>query len=213
MVKIVKRTEVTEDFKTAMISSYMQWLKLVNNGDSYDRSAKSQSIARLLPIVKKESPEQRSGYDYEVTRLRSTEYTEFFMGKHEDKWFMCGTTPHITIKDYRGSHKTVGELGRYNVYIPVSIFADPALKRIHMIPLRNPNASNRHPHHYVMGTGHPLDRPTGNCYGSYAGVLTGLLDNPDLPELFRQIMQHLRTYGDRPPRKIGQLDFDTTSKQ
>jgi hypothetical protein len=209
MIKIQKRTEVSEQFIEEMLSAYKRWLLNVkeNSPENY-----ATSISRLLPIASKKSPSMREGYEYELTRLRTTEYESLSIFERNGRKYFAGATPHITIVDYRNRKKVMGELGSYSVYIPIEIFDDALMSSIHLIPHRNPNAMNRHPHHFTRSSGYPLDRETGNCYGTYTAVLKGLIDDPDLPELFRQYMRHLRTYGDRPPRKMQQLDFNWTSK-
>ena len=54
----------------------------------------------------------------------------------------------------------------------------------------------------------PLSYRTGNCYGDFSGVIKGMVDEPDIPQLFQQIHKHLSTYGNYPPRHMDQLDFD-----
>jgi len=218
--------EITPDFVPAMIQAYMGWMTLqseVAAGGASKRTMEKHAvtIGRLMPIVKKQSPSLRSGLDYEVTRLRGLKFVKFELFQHEDRQYLAGTTSHITITEWSNRKRIMGELGAYWIAIPLNIFVAPDLGKIHMIPMRNPQARDRHPHHYtrsyeqrsVREPAHPLDRETGNCFGDYSGTLTGLLAEPDLPGLFQQLYGHLSTYGNSPPRHMDALDFDHVTEE
>ncbi len=235
------RTEVSQEFVDEMIKSYTIWLeglkKIATQRGGY--GASRTTAARLIPIVRLQSdPEKlRSGYDYEVTRLHCLPYKSLTIYEHtvssgNDKGlkikYFCAHTKHVEIHNYKGK-SVMGQLGEFKVFVPLNIFQTSDLTKIHMIPVRNPNSFNRHPHHYANNysvhtyrsdgtidfnhsidpkTIHPLDRTTGNCWGSYQGPIQGMLSEPDFPEFFQQIFGHLRTYGDRPPKHMESLDYD-----
>lgn len=226
--KISANTRVSELFITTMLHMYGQWIKqneriIMQAGRGGMAQRMAMTARRLLPIVRRQSPSLREGFDYEVTRLKRMPYTSFDvvmdanpLNHHEKIAWLVGTTRHITMRDYHSSHSIMGEMGCYNVCIPSSIIHHPNMAHIHMLPVRNPHAPHRHPHHAGFDRGirggSPLTWETGNCWGSYSGVIKGLIDEPDIPELFRQLHNHLSTYGDRPPYRLS-MEFDIQTKE
>lgn len=223
--KIKAQTRVSPEFIDTMLAMYAQWMNLNMDMITSHRGETSKRLGmtarRLLPIVRRQSPDLRQGFEYELTRLRRMPFTEFFAimdvdpnGEFREIPWLIGRTRHITATDFRNRNKIMGELGCYDVCIPSTIMQRPNLAHLHLIPLRNPNASYRHFHHGIhqgTGSGSPRSFQTGNCWGSYSGVIKGLMDEPDIPELFRQLHNHLCTYGELPPYRS--LDFDTTTKE
>ena len=226
-----RRANISDEFIELIIALYKEWM-LKNQGlikqsvsntrfEHYARTAQ-----RMLPIIRRIS-DDRAGVDYEITRLRGLPFTDFLVvhdvdpTEQEDRipW-LVGRTRHVTITNYARRSEVMGELGRYDVYVPSSIVRRPELGHIHMIPQRNQRSSNRHPHHYLQTYGEavaadrsPLSYPTGNCYGSYSAVIKKMVDLPDYPALFGQLYGHLSTYGDSPPIRMNNIDFDTITPE
>jgi hypothetical protein len=227
-LKITKVTNISPEFLQLVQTMYSEWMTrnqgLIQRGISdkrYDHYA--YTAKRMLPIVRGISPSAREGVDYELTRFRGLPYTDFVVvtgpypgGEQAGmiNW-LVGRTKHVTATYFDHRNEIAGELGRYDVYIPETIVAHPDLGHIHMVPQRNQLSVNRHYHHYLniseeRAPSNPLALRTGNCWGSYSTPLKGLMDEPDFPELFRQLYNHLSTYGYAPPRTS--LDFDTSYK-
>lgn len=226
-----QRANVSAEFIDLMIELYSEWMlnnqNLIKAGttrkgfEHYTYTAK-----RMMPIVRRVS-DDRTGLDYEVTRLRGLPFTDFLVVQNVDPTeqersipWLVGRTRHVTITNYARRSEVMGQLGSYDIYVPSTIVRTPQLGHIHMIPQRNQWSINRHPHHYLNvdrsldhGAGSPLSYQTGNCYGSYSGVLKRMVDLPDFPALFGQLFGHLCTYGDSPPRRMNMLDFDTTTPE
>ena len=214
-MKIQPRAEVTPEFIETMQMAYRIWLtnlqRSLDNMSAYSRENTLKyagtNATRVIPIV------SGSGLDVEVTRLRQSKFTKFELYSHSGISYLLGTTKHISIHDYI-SKRTIGELGPYRIFLPVSIFAKPDLYAIHMIPMRNMKSVKRHCHHYTNSdTEHPLDRRTGNCWGSYSGIIQALIATPDIPALFMQLHNHLCTRGNSPPVHLEYLDFDHTTPE
>ena len=220
--KIAANTRVSELFITTMLHMYAQWIK--QNERLIKQAARggvAQRLAmtarRLLPIVRRKSPDLRIGFEYELTRLRRMPFVEFttVMGPnpnntHDEIVWLVGITRHITMTNWVRRSEVMGEMGRYLIHIPSTIVQYPNMAHIHMLPERNIFAPHRHPHHAGFSRGdaeNPLAWETGNCWGSYSGVIKGLIDEPDFPELFRQLYNHLSTYGDAPPYRLS-MEFD-----
>jgi len=223
--KIKQQTYVSPEFIDTMLNLYSMWLTLnmdmIKSGRGEIGKRLGMTAKRLLPIVRRQSPDLRQGFDYELTRLRRMPFTEFDVimdvdptNQYPEILWLIGRTRHITATNYSNRNKIMGELGCYDVCIPSTIIQHPNLAHLHLIPLRNPGAAYRHFHHGIhqgTGNGSPRSFHTGNCWGSYSGVIKGLMDEPDIPELFRQLHNHLCTYGELPPYRS--LDFDTTTKE
>jgi len=202
----------------------------------------THSARRMIPIIKRVS-DDRKGLDYELTRLRGLPYTDFVVVTDidptwevgEPDWdeddadefyareyaeapkipWLVGRTKFVSMTNYANRNEVMGQLGRFDVYIPSSIVRSPELGHIHLIPQRNQRSIYRHPHHYLQTDGEqiarnrsPLSYRTGNCYGDYSGVIKGMVDEPDFPELFRQLFGHLSTFGYGPPISLSSLDYD-----
>jgi hypothetical protein len=224
----IQRARIAPEFIDLMIELYGEWMtrnqNLIIQGSQRDSFRHfAMTAKRMLPIVRRQS-DDREGLDYEVTRLRGLPFTDFLVVMDVDPTddegaripWLVGRTKHVTIRNYQKRTEVMGELGRYDVYIPSTIVRSPQLGHIHMIPQRNQWALNRHPHHYLNvyepefeRSGSPLRYPTGNCWGSYSAVIKRMVDLPDFPALFGQLFGHLGTYGDSPPRRMNTLDFDT----
>jgi hypothetical protein len=226
-LKLSNHANVSSEFVDLMCEIYESWAQLhmvqIQDGARNPRNKHfTQTAARMMPIVRRQSPAPRAGLDYEITRLQTLPFTEFLVvcGPHPDedvhetiRW-LVGRTRHITATYYNARHQIAGELGRYDIYITEIMAKQPDLYQLHMIPQRNQKAIARHYHHGIQTdevTRIPLNYPTQNCWGDYTVPLKGLMDEPDIPELFRQLRNHLATYGDRPPFR--ELDFDTTTPE
>lgn len=221
-MKILKRAEVTPAFVDAMQQAYHLWLthtnKNLTNMSAGSKKATMElhglTIRRLIPIANGKSPNIREGIDFEITRLRGAKFLTFDTYTHRSSTYLVGTTKHISTHDYI-SKEIIAELGCYRIFLPLSIFIKPDLSSIHMIPMRNMKSYNRHFHHYVIPEtgGHPLELKTGNCYGSYSTIISTLMSTPDLPALFMTLYNHLSTRGNSPPKRLNDLDFDTTTPE
>ena len=220
-------TNVSPEFVDLMCEIYEKWASLhqaqIKDGASNPRNKHfTQTAARMMPIVRRQSPAPRVGLDYEITRLQTLPFTDFVVvrGPHPDddvqeqiRW-LVGRTCHVTATYYNHRSEIAGELGRYDIYIPEIVATRPDLYQIHMIPQRNQKSIARHYHHGISAievTRIPLNYPTYNCWGDYTIPLSGLMSELDIPELFRQLRNHLATYGDRPPFR--ELDFDTRTPE
>ena len=224
--KLKQQTKVSPEFIDTMLSMYATWIKLnmnmIKSGRGEIGKRLGMTAKRLLPIVRRQSPDLRQGYEYELTRLRRMPFTEFHTiidvdpnGAYPEIPWLIGRTRHITMTDYRNRNRIMGEMGCYEICVPSTIIAHPSLAHLHLVPTRNPLSYRRHPHHGInigTGNGSPRSYRTGNCWGSYSGVIKGLMDEPDIPELFRQLHNHLCTYGDQPPYRL-EMDFDITTKE
>jgi hypothetical protein len=230
-LKLNNAATVTPEFIMLVQELYAEWLRkydnLIRRGIANPRQASVSHFAytarRMLPIVHGKSPAPRVGLDYEITRFTLIPYTEFDVveGPHPSRHqsgrirWLVGRTRHVTATYYNRRSEIAGQLGKYDVYIPETIIQHPDLDQLHMIPLRNTRSKARHYHHGIMcqgaPQGQPLNYPTHNCWGDYTGPIKSLMDEPDFPELFRQIYNHLSTYGDRPP--YTQLDFDVRTPE
>ncbi len=173
--------------------------------------------ARALNVLTVAHSDGRSGMEYEKTRLRSLPYSRFTVVERNGERYGVGITKPITIVMPEGElHAGTWHLGPYAVYVPFSAVENQNAGEFHFIPIKNPKANNRFPHHYCEShydeDTHPLDRRVYTCWGSFSSTITTLLDALDVPELFRTLQIYLSRYDPHSPlRYIDELDFDTRS--
>jgi hypothetical protein len=208
------RAEVTPAFVDLMIDIYSCYLKRVEenlrSGWSL-RQVSGVNVKRIIPIVRRQSIDLHTGLDYEITRLRSAGYKKLDALERKGIRYMVGITKHITMREFNRQHSILGELGPFRVFLSDEMFTQSDMRFIHMIPERNPRSVYRHPHHYLNNLSnnqHPLEAETGNCWGNFSGPMKSVIDDPDIPELFRLLHQHLSTYGYIPPVSLDMLDYD-----
>lgn len=219
-MKLAKRCTVDQHFLSVMYDIQKRIydrelgaLQKATYNKDYLTAKRGPVLARLHPIVHGVNSDDRVGMEYEKTRLHVLPYTQFTAFRHFGTSYLAGVTQPIAINF---SGKTY-HLGPYKVCVPVSIFDGTRLHGVHFIPLKFPQSTNRHPHHRVSLNGeeentHPLDRHVSTCWGSYASILIGLVEDGDIPELFRQFYIYLKRYNHHSPliyRGINGLDFDT----
>ena len=242
----LQRATVHPEFVETMQAMYAEWItkndRLIRAGTKNSNFAHfTHSARRMFPIVKGISND-RAGLDYEITRLRGLPYTDFTVIRDVDPsrvpdldgWdyeedgepdlsdvpiipWLVGRTKFVVMTNYANRGEIMGQLGHFDVCIPSSIVRSPEIGHIHMIPHRNYNSINRHPHHGIQvgdSVRHtPRLYPTINCYGDYSGIIKGMVDEPDFPELFRQLFGHLSTFGFGPPISLSSLDYDITTPE
>ncbi len=191
---------------------------------------------RLTAIVRKEDG-PGVGMDFEVTRLRSLDYTRFWALNHKRPdgsraLYLCATTPDLMIEEitggrghnYRGpvQNTALWDAGAYTVYVPVQDILDTKSTGIHVIPERRPYAINRHPHHGVAGSGyhtpdslsgHFLDVKVHTCWSEFGSPVMSAIGEANVVELFRYMRIFAgRYYAGSPLRSMGRNDMDFIKK-
>jgi len=227
----IQRANIAPEFIELMIDLYKEWVvkneRIIRQSIGNPRHEHfAHSGRRMLQIAKRQSPSPRAGLDYEITRLRGLPYDKFYVVEEPSPTnpdevipWLAGHTRFVTMTNHANRKEVMGHMGCYTIFIPSTIVEYPSIDSIHMVPDRNHLSRNRHPHHYLNVTPDmqltlsPLAYPTGNCFGDYSGVIKGMIDEPDFPELFRQLYGHLCTYGILPPRHLDDLDFDITTPE
>ena len=223
-VVITPRATIDDAFTEWMKDAYMTYLlhekeKAVRHPGGKDRYLKERAPAhaRALKVLQVAHSDGRMGMEYEKTRLRSLPYARFTVVERNGERYGAGVTKPILITMPEGEmHAGTWHLGPYAVYVPFSAIEEQNAGRFHFIPLKNPKANNRFPHHYCEkrydDDVHPLDRSIYTCWGSFSAPIAVQLDALDVPELFRTLQIYLSRYDPHSPlRYIDELDFDTRS--
>jgi hypothetical protein len=159
-ITIRPKAEVTNNFVDLMIEIYETWLKGIMKTSRYGMKQGLGNVARTLPIVRRQNPDLHTGLDYEITRLRMTDYEKFYATTVNGTRYIVGQTRHITLTEpimsrvgrrhvENGDRRLRGELGKYHIYLSTDLFARSDMGLLHMIPERNPRSVFRHPHHYL----------------------------------------------------------------
>ena len=226
---LAKRASIDDAFMSVALQVYAQILRkkqneLSRNSGFYGAQANIQPvISRLIPIVKNVN-NGRTGLDFEKTRLRILPYTNFSALEYGGTTWLTGKTVPVIIKENGVDY----QMGPYKVCVPLSTFENGNLNGIHFIPMKMPLSYNRHPHHHAeypsTGTraiSHPLANYPRTCWGNYGAILSAIINDGDIPEMFRQFYIYLTRYnaasplihdmgGDYRKRGIECIDFDTS---
>jgi hypothetical protein len=175
---------------------------------------RASAHAHILSVLRVGHSDNRSGLEYEMTRLRVLPYQEFTTTIRKGKKYLVGVTKPIVIEGDGCDRKYY--LGSYAVYLSLDAIANCCPDDFQFIPLKQPYSHARHPHHkvdYEMdSTVHPLDKEPRTCWGGFGNPVRLLLDIPDIPELFRLLYLYLSRYNPSSPLVHGgikNLDFDT----
>ena len=217
-MKFAPRAIIDDGFITIMLEVYRIVLERktteLEHGSRYGNSAGVQPvISRLTPILNGVN-DGRTGLDYEKTRLRILPFTRFSALDYGDQFWLIGQTNPVTITAAETDHNTHKpftidyRLGPYKVCVPMTTFNRHGIDDVHFVPLKNPLAYNRHPHHHAnLHTQgdypdkiwldhivHPLQDKPGTCWGNYGSLLAALVADGDIPELFRQFYVYLTRY-------------------
>ncbi len=149
------------------------------------------------------------GRDYEITRLRSLEFTRYAVVQSDGAQWLAAHTKDITLVRWSGSREP-GEraerwdMGPYTIYIPVNDFISGITNRFHFVPDREPLTVYRHPHHKGYYTSistptEPLQLSPSTCWGSFGSIVTGCVTDGDVVETFRTLHAYLGRYDPRSP--------------
>jgi hypothetical protein len=145
------------------------------------------------------------GIDRYLTGLSSIEgYTKIWGERHPDvpftipnlPYIMALTTPveithnwgtdHLAMRSMRPQGVVTYDLGVYRVMIPLG----GATGDIHWIPLREPLAEERHPHHTFWR----YQREASTCWGSYRDYVVRIVSSGEFIPLLRLCSRFVHDY-------------------
>ncbi len=105
--------------------------------------------------------------------------------------YIIGETTDVVI-EHGGSRRLAAgkySLGPYRIMVPLG----GALHDIHWVPVRNPDAINRHPHHY-LGNGGPR-----TCFGSFADIMQVTVEGAEIIQALRLMGEFCHRYNESSP--------------
>jgi hypothetical protein len=204
-IKIAPRATISDDFKQAMDTIYRAKLEKLSRDFKYsDSRSFMRRYGRTIALLKANltNPQAR---DMLYTRLRGLPYTAFDFVVHCDYPYLHGTTKDIVIEHNSRQYS----FGEYQVYVPLTFF--PAMRSsfssqvkghepdgFQFVPVRNPLAHSRTPHHTASqpgaGVTDPLMMIAYTCWGGFSSIIMALGDECDIVELFRSIAIYLTRY-------------------
>ncbi len=197
---------VSKDTARGKIARFKEYLTTVN--PHMKEHVLNDSKGLLMNAGKMvRSPEV---WDNIVTRLRCLEYTEFnvveasYRTYNHDNFtglLLHGRTKNVVINQWL--------LGPYDVYIPVADILANRFDSFHFIPVKAPNTWDRHVHHTASDTSpSPLRMRPYTCWGGFNGIISAVLYDFDLVEIFRNIWIYLNRYdASSPLRHIGEISW------
>lgn len=190
-IRVAPRATISDSFKTKMVEAMDICLKKMRRerDGKYHSVNLDNSIARITHF----------NMDTELTKLRSLPYEEFGVIERTTaignvsvvRSYLVGQTHEIRI----GAGSSKWDLGKYLVAVPVNAFDTNSLDGFHFVPLNAMTTTERFPHHYATGTDkHPLDMNPRTCWGSFPSVISTLVHDGDIAELFRLLQVYLTRY-------------------
>jgi hypothetical protein len=202
MIKIRERAEVESEFKELLWQ--MARIKLADirqrlaghTGVYLERQKKTYQIA----IGNARGLLDDRLMDAEITRLRSLPYIKFAARTYKDGDYLIGVTRDVIMD---ASPRQRWDVGQYAISVPVEDFIRGSLSHIHCIPLREPKADVRTPHHHAMGisTDNRIDISLvpSTCWGSMSGIVMGAMNNFMVAEFFRSMHIYVTRYNTSSP--------------
>ena len=158
---------------------------------------------------------QASGYLDELAGLMRalSEYSEIKALPFGGKLYLAARTREVVARsaaDEGGSHRRYDDslrgrfsLGEYVVAAPTSVLSHNAIREMHFIPLRDPQADCRHPHHRAhfseflsdgeRSSRHPLEMSPSTCWSQWAGIAAGLARSMDIVAFLRVMVMFLKS--------------------
>ncbi len=163
----------------------------------------------MIPGILQAPSNTDEGRDFEITRLRSLEFTRYEVIEFNHAQWLAAHTKDITMTHWNGDRQP-GEgasrwnMGPYTIYLPVEDFTNGATNRFHFVPDLEPLTIYRHPHHKayyndIRTPTRPLEMAPSTCWGSFGTIVTGCVTDGDIVETFRTLHAYLSRYNVRSP--------------
>jgi len=143
-----------------------------------------------------------------IMKLHSMRFTQYGTDRHGSTDYFWGLTQsiiaknatvHYNVPSREGRSRSDYDLGPYLVYISASSFVGKGYHE-HFIPLREMNATGRHPHTYCTDgssrrdhtyPGNPLDATPRHCFGDFGPLLSAAKADCDIAEYFNMSYTYL----------------------
>jgi hypothetical protein len=144
---------IDEHFEKAFHLICEEWLETYRSNIAFLKRNKTAANRVIAILSKKET--ERSGFKYEITRLRNTKgYVRFSIGKRNDVVYLIGRTVPIVwdrcrIADGYGAGEYKFHMGPFDVYVPASNLVNGVITNTHLVPVRLPLVMSRTAHHYA----------------------------------------------------------------
>ena len=122
--------------------------------------------------------------DREQIRLTTLPYQHFSAAVHGKETYLVGLTRDLEVED---SENRKYYPGAYYVFLPASsiIYATP--QQIHLLPVKQPKACQRTPHHWALGDNKksPLTYEIHTCLGGFANMMPAVYRLMDITGIFQ----------------------------
>lgn len=156
------------------------------------------NILKLISLLT-----DKNALDFELTRLRSLEYTEYDVKVNSNgRRYLSGLTFPVIIP--LGGAKV--NLGPYWVCTSLDFLKGIETQenretegRFHFYPLREEMATHRTPHHYAYELPHlparsPLDYGSNTCLGGFNTIIYSLAKAGDVTEFMRNMLIYVNRH-------------------
>lgn len=205
-MRIAPRASISKEFADVLREIYSARLNLYKaNLQNFNDQQKNiyftrnkMSISKLITLLT-----DKSALDFELTRLRSLEYTEYDVKANSNgRRYLCGLSFPVIIP----LGGTKANLGPYWVCTSIDFLKGTEERedrdiegRFHFYPQRDEMATHRTPHHYAYALPHiharnPLDYGSSTCLGGFNTIIYSLAKAGDVTEFMRNALIYLNRH-------------------
>lgn len=217
-MRVRERTVVSDKFVDAMVAIAKQYLKRTDgwlksySGARREEWMKNNSVQVVrMSAIAQRVEEVGKGLDYELTRLRGSQYKKLGMHEHKDNMYVVGETRDLTMtasssrRDWNGTggfpKGAQWDIGSYLICVPLEAFRKQQITGIHFIPQRSRLSPSRLPHHaaHTRDVSHPLDARASTCWAQFSGPVSKCVKSGGMVELMLYLVTFAKRYNPNSP--------------
>jgi hypothetical protein len=202
-LKTIEQVEISDAFKHQARDYFGE---IVSRAEKYNRRTTEAFIKTLGFWL------TCGGFEMFLTRMKQLPYNKFDAIRSDGQVYFKATTKPLIVEISRINrhHGWAGnyDIGAYSIYIPYRGMLNSNIEDIHFIPEKNKWLEGydrweledrgsishyRHLHHYAYFShreskiSNPLTYNPRTCWGNFGSMVSSIMGDGDLPELFRTL--------------------------
>ncbi len=204
MIKLItiEQVELTDAFKYQAREFFSDTLTRVHRA----RRSSSDTVIKNMNFWL-----TKGGFEIFLTRLKQLPYAKFDAVKSGGRVYFKATTKDliVTVSGHRRNRWSGKyDIGPYSIYVPYSDVLSGNIDSFHFIPEKNNKLDGyeqweldergtiphyRHLHHYGLcwcresKLNNPLTYESRTCWGNFGSMVSAIMNDGDLPELYRTL--------------------------